>query len=70
MPFTRTDFEPNLPPSPNPTQNTLHLADAGITGQIQYPTTVINAYRAGEFCAGHVATLGVADGETWPPADA
>jgi hypothetical protein len=61
------DAEPNQPPDPNPTQNTMHTSSDGIAGQVLLPLTTVNAYRAGEFAAGGVPTLEIGDAETWPP---
>jgi len=61
------DTEPNQPPEDNPVMYTTHADDAGIVGQILYPTTEVDAYRAGEYAAGSVDTLEISDDETWPP---
>jgi len=61
------DFDPNQPPEDQPTVYTTSGDDPGIVGQILYPTKDVDAYRAGEYAAGHVDTLEIDDDETWPP---
>jgi hypothetical protein len=62
------DTEPNQPPEDLATMYTTHTDSAGIAGQILYPTTEVDSYRAAEFAAGHVDTLEIGEDETWPPA--
>lgn len=61
------DFEPNQPPEDLAVMYTTHTSEAGVPGQILYPTTEVDSYRAAEYAAGHVDTLEIDEDETWPP---